>query len=83
MAYKKIIFFCHDLFSYLNSSVAIIGGKHAAQPGLAKPLSVEGAGSLKKPPRCLPSAALIVLCTPDMGVNLWDESPLYVNPVNI
>jgi len=48
MAYKKIIFFCHDLFSYLNSSVAIIGGKHAAQPGLAKPLSVEGAGSLKK-----------------------------------
>jgi len=23
------------------------------------------------------------LCTPGMGVNLWGESPLYVNPVNI
>jgi len=22
-------------------------------------------------------------CTPGMGVNLWGESPLYVNPVNI
>jgi hypothetical protein len=22
------------------------------------------------------------LCTPGMGVNLWGESPLYVNPVN-
>ena len=21
-------------------------------------------------------------CTPGMGVNLWGESPLYVNPVN-
>jgi hypothetical protein len=23
------------------------------------------------------------LCTPGMGVNLWGESPLYVNPVNV
>jgi len=23
------------------------------------------------------------LCTPGMGVNLWGESPLYVNPVNM
>jgi hypothetical protein len=22
------------------------------------------------------------LCTPGMGVNLWGESPLYVNPVS-
>ena len=22
-------------------------------------------------------------CTPGMGVNLWGESPLYVNPVNV
>jgi hypothetical protein len=22
------------------------------------------------------------VCTPGMGVNLWGESPLYVNPVN-
>jgi len=26
---------------------------------------------------------LTALCTPGMGVNLWGESPLYVNPVNI
>ena len=25
----------------------------------------------------------IHLCTPGMGVNLWGESPLYVNPVNV
>ena len=25
---------------------------------------------------------LIRLCTPGMGVILWGESPLYVNPVN-
>jgi len=25
----------------------------------------------------------IFLCTPGMGVNLWGESPLYVNPVNV
>ena len=25
----------------------------------------------------------IRLCTPGMGVNLWGESPLYVNPVNV
>ncbi len=25
----------------------------------------------------------IKLCTPGMGVNLWGESPLYVNPVNV
>jgi len=24
-----------------------------------------------------------VLCTPGMGVNLWGESPLYVNSVNV
>jgi len=24
----------------------------------------------------------ILLCTPGMGVNLWGESPLYVNPVS-
>jgi len=23
------------------------------------------------------------LCTPGMGVNLWGESPLYMNPVNV
>jgi len=23
------------------------------------------------------------MCTPGMGVNLWGESPLYVNPVNM
>ena len=23
------------------------------------------------------------LCTPGMGVNLWNKSPLYVNPVNV
>ena len=23
------------------------------------------------------------LCTPGMGVNLWGESPLYVNPVKV
>jgi hypothetical protein len=23
------------------------------------------------------------LCTPSMGVNLWGESPLYANPVNV
>jgi len=23
------------------------------------------------------------MCTPGMGVNLWGESPLYVNPVNV
>jgi len=23
------------------------------------------------------------LCTPGMGVNLWGESPLYVNSVNV
>jgi len=23
------------------------------------------------------------LCTPGTGVNLWGESPLYVNPVNV
>jgi len=23
------------------------------------------------------------LCTPGMGVNLWGESPLYVNPANV
>jgi hypothetical protein len=22
-------------------------------------------------------------CTPDIGVNLWGASPLYVNPVNV
>ena len=26
---------------------------------------------------------LTPLCTPGMGVNLWGESPLYVNPVNV
>ena len=26
---------------------------------------------------------LMQLCTPGMGVNLWGESPLYVNPVNV
>ena len=24
-----------------------------------------------------------LLCTPGMGVNLWGERPLYVNPVNV
>jgi hypothetical protein len=23
------------------------------------------------------------MCTPGMGMNLWGESPLYVNPVNV
>jgi hypothetical protein len=23
------------------------------------------------------------MCTPGMGANLWGESPLYVNPVNV
>jgi len=23
------------------------------------------------------------LCTPGIGLNLWGESPLYVNPVNV
>ena len=23
------------------------------------------------------------LCTPGMGVNLWGESPLYVNPASV
>lgn len=23
------------------------------------------------------------MCTPGTGVNLWGESPLYVNPVNV
>jgi len=27
--------------------------------------------------------ALIALCTPGMGVNLWGVSHLYVNPVNV
>ena len=25
----------------------------------------------------------MVMCTPGMGVNLWGESPLYMNPVNV
>jgi hypothetical protein len=25
----------------------------------------------------------MLLCTPGMGVNLWGETPLYVNPVNV
>jgi hypothetical protein len=25
----------------------------------------------------------MLLCTPGMGVNLWGESSLYVNPVNV
>lgn len=25
----------------------------------------------------------ILVCTPGAGVNLWGESPLYVNPVNM
>jgi len=28
-------------------------------------------------------SAAKALCTPGMGVNLWGESPLYVNPVNV
>jgi hypothetical protein len=25
----------------------------------------------------------LIWCTPGMGVNLWGESPLYVNPVSM
>ena len=32
--------------------------------------------------RWLEAIRWIVLCTPGMGVNLWGESPLYMNPVN-
>ncbi|MEN6433693.1 MAG: hypothetical protein ABFD06_12665, partial [Smithella sp.] len=28
-------------------------------------------------------SAVLPLCTPGMGVNLWGASPLYVNPVNV
>ena len=31
----------------------------------------------------LAAVACTPLCTPGMGVNLWGESPLYVNPVNV
>jgi hypothetical protein len=30
-----------------------------------------------------PRRRLDDLCTPGMGVNLWGESPLYVNPLNL
>ena len=31
----------------------------------------------------VPGVRSSALCTPGMGVNLWGESPLYVNPVNV
>ncbi len=33
--------------------------------------------------RTMEAVACTPWCTPGMGVNLWGESPLYVNPVNV
>jgi hypothetical protein len=32
---------------------------------------------------CFPGVGSMILCTPGTGVNLWGESPLYLNPVNV
>ncbi|MEN6375375.1 MAG: hypothetical protein ABFD75_11435 [Smithella sp.] len=52
--------------------------------------------SMRIPPLSMPSerkdepeqpsglrSAVLILCTPGTGVNLWGVSPLYVNPVNV
>jgi len=33
--------------------------------------------------RAFPAVCSRRMCTPGMGVNLWGESPLYMNPVNV
>jgi len=52
-------------------------------PAQHKKSAAAGLGASRRKKKASPAVRCIILCTPGMGVNLWGESPLYVNPVSV
>jgi len=63
--------------------MAVVRFAHAFLPFGITPCITYAATSIAETAPRLFRVGLMLLCTPGTGVNLWGESPLYMNPVNV